>query len=257
MVKKPFSRFEIFAKQLVEGSLSRLLGGRFEMQEVITQLALALEDSQLDGVAANHFIIRLHPADFEQVEAEKQNQIDRLIAHLIQVAYQNNLKLEGQPQIDLQRDEAVAPGHVRITAKHQSGSASPTTQIFPSSRRDGTLLATLHALDAVLIIRGRRHVPLNEPFITLGRRMDNDIVIDASTVSRQHAQIRWRLGYFVLYDVGGRERTFVNGETVSEHVLQAGDVIGLGDVLIVYAEGQESRPPKLVLDDEDEETLAR
>ncbi|MCA9934185.1 MAG: hypothetical protein KC415_09690, partial [Anaerolineales bacterium] len=57
-------------------------------------------------------------------------------------------------------------------------------------------------------------------------------------------QIRWRYGRFILYDLSGRGRTAVNGESITECVLQPGDVIALGDTLIIYGEGSETRPPR-------------
>ncbi len=97
-------------------------------------------------------------------------------------------------------------------------------------------LVALKKTDAFLIIKGRHHLPLDKPLITLGRLTDNDIVLDAPAVSRRHAQIRWRFGRFVLYDLGGRGRTSVNGQTVIESVLHPGDVISLSGVKLIYGE---------------------
>lgn len=74
----------------------------------------------------------------------------------------------------------------------------------------------------------------------IGRRMDNDIVIDSPSISRQHAQIRWRQRYFVLYDVSRRGQTAVNGRPAREHILRSGDVIALSDVMLVYGEGRDA-----------------
>jgi pSer/pThr/pTyr-binding forkhead associated (FHA) protein len=104
--------------------------------------------------------------------------------------------------------------------------------------------ADIAAMDAYLIVDGQRHVPLNKPVISLGRNIDNDVVLDAPTVSRQHAQIRWRYGRFILYDVSNRGRTQVNNQTVNEMVLQSGDVISLSDVKLIYGEGEPQRRPR-------------
>jgi pSer/pThr/pTyr-binding forkhead associated (FHA) protein len=92
-------------------------------------------------------------------------------------------------------------------------------------------------VDAFLIVQGRRHAPLDRPVITLGRRADNDIVIDSPAVSRQHAQLRWRYGRVILYDLGSRAGTLVNGSPITEAVLQPGDLISLSDVTLIYGEG--------------------
>jgi pSer/pThr/pTyr-binding forkhead associated (FHA) protein len=114
--------------------------------------------------------------------------------------------------------------------------------------------ADIAALDAYLIVDGQRHVPLTKPVTSLGRNIDNDVVLDAPTVSRQHAQIRWRYGRFILYDVSNRGHTQVNNQTVNETVLKSGDVISLSDVKLIYGEGESqprSRPrPASSLNDE-------
>jgi pSer/pThr/pTyr-binding forkhead associated (FHA) protein len=98
-------------------------------------------------------------------------------------------------------------------------------------------------------------LPLDAPLVSIGRRIDNDIVLDSSAVSRHHAQIRWRYGRFVLYDVGGRGSTAVNGQSVTEYVLQAGDVIALSNVSIIYGEGLEKRSRRSTGDSTDQTLL--
>lgn len=45
---------------------------------------------------------------------------------------------------------------------------------------------------------GDRQIELGEPVIDIGRALDNDIVLSEPTVSRYHAQLRWREGRYVL-----------------------------------------------------------
>ncbi len=72
--------------------------------------------------------------------------------------------------------------------------------------------------------------------------MDNDVIIDIATVSRQHAHIRWRHGRFIIFDVGSRGGVQLNGEPITESVLAPGDLITLSEqVPLIYGEGLESR----------------
>ncbi len=59
-------------------------------------------------------------------------------------------------------------------------------------------------------------------------------------MSRRHAQLRWRFGRFVLYDLGSRAGTWVNDQPVDEFVLRAGDVIRIADTTFIYGEGLSS-----------------
>jgi hypothetical protein len=70
--------------------------------------------------------------------------------------------------------------------------------------------------------------------IALGRRDDNDVVIDAPQVSRRHASLSWEEGTFVLRDLGSANGTFLNAIRITEpHVLREGDAISLGGEVVL------------------------
>jgi pSer/pThr/pTyr-binding forkhead associated (FHA) protein len=97
-----------------------------------------------------------------------------------------------------------------------------------------------------LILEGRRHVDLLQPTVSIGRALDNDIIVEDSRVSRHHAQLRRRFDRFVLYDLGSRGGTEINGYPVEECVLHAGDVISLAGVEVIYGE---DLPPTVPMPD--------
>ncbi|WBB81011.1 FHA domain-containing protein [Micromonospora sp. WMMD882] len=77
--------------------------------------------------------------------------------------------------------------------------------------------------------RPGRRIPVGDTRFTFGRLSDNDVVITSTGVSRFHAEVvREERGY-VLYDRGSRNGTLVNGQRVSSHVLQHGDLITITD----------------------------
>jgi hypothetical protein len=73
-----------------------------------------------------------------------------------------------------------------------------------------------------------REVPLSKERMTLGRKPQNDIVIDNIAVSAEHAVIVTLLNDSFLEDLGSTNGTFVNGQPVKKHFLQNGDTIELG-----------------------------
>ena len=48
------------------------------------------------------------------------------------------------------------------------------------------------------------------------------------TISQVHAHIAPEDGQFVVYDVSSTNGTLVNGQPVSRHVLEVGDILQLG-----------------------------
>jgi predicted component of type VI protein secretion system len=95
---------------------------------------------------------------------------------------------------------------------------------------------------AFLIVDGRGHYALNRPVINIGRRLDNQLILDNPHVSRTHAQLRIRDGRFVLFDLGSTTGTKVNGRAVKQHVLRQGDVISIAEIRLVYGEDPTGPP---------------
>ena len=96
--------------------------------------------------------------------------------------------------------------------------------------------------NAFLIIEGVKVHPLREAVVNIGRRLENQLVIDDPRVSRNHAQLRAIKGRFVLFDLNSTGGTFVNGQRTSQTVLYPGDVISLAGVALIF--GQDNPPPR-------------
>lgn len=81
---------------------------------------------------------------------------------------------------------------------------------------------------------GREHL-LSDEITTIGRALENDIVITSKRVSRGHARVRregWRA---ILEDVGSTNGTFLNDERVLAPVeLHDGDRVSIGDVILIF-----------------------
>ena len=71
--------------------------------------------------------------------------------------------------------------------------------------------------------------PLVKRTTIIGRETDSDIQIDDRQVSRRHAEITQTLEGYTLRDLGSKNGTFLNGETVSQksRLIRNGDEIGI------------------------------
>jgi len=81
---------------------------------------------------------------------------------------------------------------------------------------------------------GREHVLTGE-ITTIGRAVQNDIVITSKRTSREHARVRCEGWRRMLEDLGSTNGTFLNGERVLAAVaLHDEDRISIGDVVLVF-----------------------
>ncbi len=76
--------------------------------------------------------------------------------------------------------------------------------------------------------KGKRY-EIDSPYITFGRKSDSTIILNSKLASRIHAEVRRVGNDYVLYDRGSSNGCRVNGTRVSEHWLQPGDALELGD----------------------------
>jgi pSer/pThr/pTyr-binding forkhead associated (FHA) protein len=241
-VNNHLGRFEKIVERLVEGAAARLLPAEMHPQEIIARMARAMEDQSVGGVAPDRFTVLLSDQDYQKLLGSEPELAFMLAETAVQLAQQAKLELQHPPVVELQPDARVGSRGLAITgtitpASTESTQAINLDQIRPDRQLppDGT---------TYLILDGQQHIPLSRTLYTLGRRLDCDIVISDPRVSRQHAQLRWRFGRYVLFDLGSRAGTTVNDHLVSEAALEPGDVFSLGGVEVIYGrEGADQRVP--------------
>ena len=71
--------------------------------------------------------------------------------------------------------------------------------------------------------------------VTIGRRTDNDIVVENLAVSGHHAKIDSIGDGFVLIDLQSKNGCFVNEQLVTSHWLKNGDVVNIGKHTLVFS----------------------
>lgn len=191
-----------------------------------------------DGVpeAPNLYVLMVHP---DQVEPLLGNPafLDELTNLLRQASLEGGLRLSGPLLLRVEPGLGLAPGEVQVQAQDSLSDLSPTTGL--ALMPDGGY--AFAPLDAFLIVDGVRVFSLGSAIINIGRREDNQLVIDDPRVSRLHAQLRVVRGQFVIFDLNSTGGTFVNGQRIRQQALRAGDVISLAGVPLVF--GQETPEP--------------
>ena len=79
--------------------------------------------------------------------------------------------------------------------------------------------------------------------ITVGRRKNNDVVIENLAVSGHHAKIDSVTDGFVVIDLQSKNGSFVNEQLIHSHWLKNGDVISIGKHSLVFSYSEDEVMP--------------
>jgi pSer/pThr/pTyr-binding forkhead associated (FHA) protein len=119
------------------------------------------------------------------------------------------------------------------------------TVIKSEPQRPGTVLYGKRDQPPVLgwlvILKGPRlgtDFKVSSETVVIGREGRCDVALDDETASREHARIRVIDGEFVIFDLGSGNGTFVNRRQVQRENLHDGDVIKVGETLLLFKEAK-------------------
>jgi pSer/pThr/pTyr-binding forkhead associated (FHA) protein len=238
-IKDKLKTLELKLQSLVEANLARQTSTPDLSHELVKNLVEAmsrgLQEEADQLLAPNHFTIRLAPSPATDLRASPALLIS--LAEAIQNAGEEaGVSFFSKPNISILEDPHLSPGEVKIAARNIKGPPESTKAFTQVTDEDPEI-----PLNAFLIINGNQVYPLSQLVVNIGRRIDNNLVIDNPSISRIHAQLRAIDNHYVLFDLGSTGGTFVNGERINRCVLYPGDVISLATIPVVY--GQDSPRP--------------
>ena len=138
------------------------------------------------------------------------------------------------PNVSIAVNGNLTSGEIQVVASFSHSNSENDSSIIENS--NSPVLEENFPLNAFLIQDGSKVIPLNLPVLSMGRRPDNQVVIDDSRVSRTHAQLRVFKGRFVIFDLNSSGGTFVNGERINYSFLNPGDLISLAGVTFIFGQ---------------------
>jgi len=242
------ARFESFMENMVEGSVARLFRSPVHPSEIAKRLERAMEANQLISVrrviVPNLYRAYLNPQDmqaFVNVRAEMEREMATYLADLAQ---ERGFTMLEHPRVELTEDAGVQRRSIQVVAETSSAApANPTTQtqIIQSAQAVQPRARLLLNMPT-----GMHVIPLESTMLTLGRGLNNDIILEDTRVSRHHAQLRYRARRFWVNDLGSTNGTYVNGDPVQEQALSDGDVLSFGGLELVFKEAANSGAPGLM-----------
>ncbi len=249
-MKLNLEQLESHLRDLVEVKLIGLLPGSKAPHQAIRKLSQAMMDNLIqsaDGkeVAPNVFTLVVHPTQASVWQSSEVLQM--LIASLRVVGEEAGVSFSAPPTISITQNPDVEETFLEVIAFHQVEAVADTVGMTPVNEPAAGSKSETAPESAFLIVDGVKVFPLTQAVINIGRRMDNQLVIDDPRISRSHAQLRAIKGRYVIFDLNSTGGTYVNGQRISQSVLYPGDVISLAGVALVF--GQDNPPSRLESDE--------
>ncbi len=247
---------------LVEGTFGRLFRSEVRPIELARKLAREMDEHRTMSVsrtyAPNEYAVWLSPEDRERYDGVEHEVIDELCAYLLEHARREELILPSSPIVTFHTDEQLSLGEFGIQAQlTRAGAPEERAEAFagepePEGEHGETMIYSSSARvrgeveeaqgrrrsRALVTVDGRR-LPVPPRGATLGRSRDCDIVLEDSSISRRHAEIRPAAGDgWTVADLGSTNGVRVNGRTVAgAQPLRSGDRVELGSTEIVFELG--------------------
>ena len=223
----------------------------------------------------NHYEVTLHKEDFAEFEPFRHSLEHNMAEFVSDLATERGYSLVARPRVLLQAGEGISRRSIEVVGRLSDepaaaalanagrsgggpqastvhlggpppgGGAPPIDRTHAmaqvpqggtSTSRTGVVPppAWLQPLTGDL---ANRQFQVSKTLLSIGRGLDNDLVIDDPRVSRHHAQITYRHNHYLLRDLRSTNGTFVRNQPVEAVVLASGDIISLGGLEILFTEG--------------------
>lgn len=229
---RTLTKIEAYLEAVFENIFGQTLG----VEAIMRAVGRALEDATLTDdtpiATLTQLRIHLHPLDFAAVRRNYPFFDRQLAAYVVEVARQQGVLISEAPSIDVQASEDQVRGRVDVHAESGSSTGISTERL----EKGTTPTRERPPRDAQLLRNGTPVLSLTQNVVNIGRRADNQLVLDDPRVSRHHCQLRLKNGHYVIYDLDSTHGVFVNEDAIQEHILEHGDMISLGGVHLLYIE---------------------
>jgi hypothetical protein len=233
---KPLDKLEAHLQTLLEIQLLKFLPGYKVEDGIFQQLAAAMNNNikDLDGrtFAPNVFVITARPSKL--VRWSTAPDLLKDFAKAIRFAGEEvGFSFLSNPSVSIAEDLNISGDKTLVLASFSREKTAETRGITIDldiiSSHSGNIPA-----NAFLVMDGHKTIPLDVPVVNIGRRLNNQVIINDKRVSRTHAQLRAAKGRFTLFDLNSSGGTFVNGRRIVQSILYPGDVISLAGVTLIY-----------------------
>lgn len=234
-LRDKLSKFESQLQSFIEGGTTRIVPQVARQSRIGSSLVAKMQESIIldqDGraLAADTYIVVVD-LETARLMGEDPATVDDLLQELLANASASGASFQLHPRIKISVDKSMQAGRFEIMPLFGLQEKVETSTLVVDSSECMPVPEY-----AFLLLDGNQVFPLAEQVINLGRRSDNQLVIDDLRVSRTHAQIRAINNRFVIFDLDSTGGTYVNKVRVDQSILFPGDVISLAGVDLVYGQ---------------------
>ncbi|MEW8958502.1 MAG: DUF3662 and FHA domain-containing protein [Moorella sp. (in: firmicutes)] len=238
---------ERFWQRLFDNLFRRGTGVPLQPVEIAKRMAKTMLAQRTVSVSRvyvpNIYLVHLNPGDFERLSAFEHALAEELADYLKRKAAEQNLTMVGEPRVEFEVEEEVAPGDVRIHARMEEGPLEDKK--FETVQEDDTLIYKGVAEERVeesrrpsfkLVVTagpdaGRTFL-LRPGKQVIGRHPACDFLLTDEQVSRRHCQLEESHQRVLVVDLGSRNGTLINGKRVERAFLTPGDCIQVGRTVL-------------------------
>jgi hypothetical protein len=236
---------------LVEGPLRRLFRGRLEPVDLARRLGREMDDKRRvtwgRPLVPNHYRISLAADDFAEIKGFVESLQRELEQFAGDRAEERGYAMLAPAEVEILADQTLHAGTFVVDAALVDAAAAagspPLLADADISRtramRPIEMPAGPTGFEPVFIagsVGGKRvSWPITGSRLTVGRGLDNDIVLDDASVSRHHAEITREGGRAQVRDLGSTNGTWVNARRVMANPIQPGDQLAFGAVQLEVA----------------------
>lgn len=231
-------RFEQSVERLFEGSIGRMFRSPIQPAEIGRKLERAMADGHRVSVDAaivpNDYRVALNPDDFVQFADYIAALCRHMEGWLTELAAERGFTLIDRTRVQIVGEAAVPRRAIKVSAaiadrpdiRRDDQDAVQRTEVYRVLRATTGIpplrlrFASGPDAGAELIVR--------KAATTIGRAVDNDVILEAGEVSRHHARLDHSGGAFRLTDLGSTNGTKVNGRAIGVSPIAPGDEIAFG-----------------------------
>lgn len=235
-------RFEQGFERLVEGSIGRLFRSPIQPAEIGRRLERAMTAQQIASVGAplvpNDYRVAMNPADMVLFVDFVPALCRQMEGWLAEIAHERGYATIDRIRVGIVGEPAVPRRAIRVTAaiadRPDLGPVAQDeiqrTEVYRVIEATGGV-APLRLRFADGPRRGQEAI-IRQPLTTVGRALDNDLVIDGGDVSRHHARLELAAGQLRVVDLGSTNGTRLNGRPITAAAARPGDDLTFGAITL-------------------------